>query len=72
MFKKNIDLKFILLGIWILFNLEIVRFMIGELIIFLSICKINYCLFKFNYLNLVGNIVLILINLLKSINFCFF
>lgn len=32
-----INLKFILLGIWILFNLEIVRFMIGEFIIFLSI-----------------------------------
>lgn len=33
MFKKNIDLKFILLGTWTPFNPETVRLMIGEFII---------------------------------------
>lgn len=57
MFKKNINLKFILLGTWTPFNPETVRLMIGEFIIPSSTWKINHCLLKFNHLNSAGNIL---------------
>lgn len=71
MFKKNINLKFILLGTWTPFNPETVRLMIGELIIPSSTWKINHCLLKFNHLNSAGNIALISTNSPKSTNLCF-